>query len=227
MKAIFYITLSALCALLLTGCGSDPVKGSGFLGNYEGFEERSWSDGANIYLKPGTELTDLKKYTKLMLTPIEIWQSDGAEYKGVNPLELAYISNSLTNKIKSAFEPDYPIVKEPGPDVLVVRMAITGLERKSPERSALGYIPIALLISAAGKAVDSVQGEEEIIYHASLEAEGYDAVSGDRVFAMVDDRKSDETEVKKGGSNIQVLDETLDYWVNRFRRNWDKAHGKK
>ncbi|MEH6822432.1 MAG: DUF3313 domain-containing protein [Motiliproteus sp.] len=227
MKTTLYLALSALCVLLLSGCESQPVKGSGFLVSYEGFEQRPWSDGANVYLKPGTTLTDLNKYNKIMLTPIEIWQSDSSEYKGVDPQELAYIANSFTSKIKAAFEPDYPIVKEPGPDVLVFRMAITGLERKSPERSALGYIPIALLISAGGKAINSVQGEEAIIYHASLEAEGYDAVSGARMLALVDDRKSDDTEVKKGGSNIKILDETLDYWVGRFRRNWDKAHGKK
>lgn len=226
MKTIYYIILSALCAALLTGCGSDPTKGSGFLGSYEGFKERPWSDGANVYLKPGTKLSDLKKYKKIMLTPVEIWHGEGSQYKGANPIELKYIAESFTSKLTSAFEPDYPIVKAPGPDVLVVRMAITGLERKAPERSALGYIPIALLISASGKTVDRMQGQEEIVYHASLEAEGYDTISGERIFAVVDDRTSDETEVKKGGSNIQMLDETLDYWVNRFRRNWDKAHGK-
>lgn len=226
MKTIYSIILVVLCTTLLSGCGSDPVNtsNSGFLGNYDGFKERPWSDGARVYLRPGKDLHDLKKYNKLMLTPVEVWHAKGSEYKGVNPQELKYITDSFTKKLKAAFEPDYPFVTQPGPDVLVIRMALTGLEKKSPERSALGYIPIALLISASQKAVDSAQGEEEIVYRAALEAEGYDSVSGDRVVAVIDQRISDETDVKKGGSNVRVLDETLDYWVKRFRRNWDKAH---
>lgn len=224
MRRFNSIILSVLCATLLSGCGSDPVKNSGFLGNYDGFKERPWSDGARVYLAPGTQLGDLKKYNKLMLTPVEIWHAQGSEYKGVNPRELKYITDTFTQKLKDAFQPDYPFVDKPGSDVLVIRMALTGLEKKSPERSALGYIPIALLISASQKAVDSVQGEEEIVYRAALEAEGYDSVSGKRVVAVIDQRISDEAEVKKGGSNVQVLDETMDYWVKRFRRNWDKAH---
>nr|WP_315983980.1 DUF3313 family protein [Aliamphritea spongicola] len=85
-------------------------------------------------------------------------------------------------------------------------------------------MPIALLISAGQNLANSIQDQEEIFYEASLEAEGYDAVTGDRLIAMVDQRSSDETTVNTGASDIKSLDETLDYWVKRFRRNWDLAH---
>lgn len=224
MKNICAALSVLLSVVLLSGCQGNAVKGSGFLGNYDGFESRSWSDGASVYLPPGNELSNLKKYDKLMLLPIEVWYSPHAEYKGINPQELAYITSRLEEKFRAEFEPQYPVVNVAAEDVLVVRMALTGLQKKSPERGALGYIPIALLISAGQNLANSVQNQEEIFYEASLEAEGYDAVTGDRLIAMVDRRSSDEITVSSGTSDIKSVDETLDYWVQRFRKNWDLAH---
>lgn len=224
MKHIYAVLSVLLSVVLLSGCQGNAVKGSGFLGNYNGFEDRSWSDGAKVYLPPGSELSHLSKYDKIMLLPIEVWYSQNAEYKGINPQELAYITARLEEKFRAEFEPQYPVVDVAAENVLVVRMALTGLQKKSPERGALGYIPIALLISAGQNLANSIQDQEEIFYEASLEAEGYDAVTGDRLIAMVDRRSSDETTVSTGTSDIKSLDETLDYWVKRFRKNWDLAH---
>ena len=224
MKKINTALSVLLASLLLSGCQTAAVKGSGFLGNYDGFKDRSWSDGAKVYLNQDTDISILKKYDKIMLLPIEVWYSKDSEYQGINPQELTYITSQLENKFKAVFEPQYPIVDTAGKNVLVIRMALTGLQKQSPERGALGYIPIALLISAGKNLANNLQDQEEIFYAASLEAEGYDSVNGDRLIAMVDQRSGDETTVSTGSSGITSLDSTLDYWVKRFRKNWDLAH---
>lgn len=224
MRTLQGITALLFTSLLLSGCQSETIKGSGFLGNYDGFESREWSDGAQVYLSQDSDISVLKKYDKIMLLPIEVWYSQNAEYKGINPEELAAVTARLEAKFKSAFEPQYPVVDKAGENVLVVRMALTDLQKKSPERSALGYIPIALLISAGKNLANNLQDQEEIFYEARLEAEGYDAISGDRLIAMIDQRSSETTTVSGGGSDVTSLDATLDYWVRRFRRNWDLAH---
>ncbi|MEH6626404.1 MAG: DUF3313 domain-containing protein [Motiliproteus sp.] len=217
-----------LSALFITGCQSNPTAPkSGFMSNYEGFKTRDWSDGAQVYMKPGKSLEELAKYNKLMLVPPEIWYGKNASYQGINPDELKYITDQLVAKIKAAFEPEYPVVTEAGEGVLLIRSAITGIERKYPERSGFGYIPIALLIEAGKTAAASTQGEEIIVYKASLEAEVFDSVSGELVAAIIDARESDKESVAEGAKNIKMVDNVLDYWVARFKGNWDKAHGKK
>jgi hypothetical protein len=59
-----------------------------------------------------------------------------------------------------------------------------------------------------------------------LEVEVFDSVSGDRLAALIDQRSSEEQRLEKGKGNIQMVDEVIDYWVARFKRNWDRAHGK-
>ncbi len=222
------IAATLLSTLVLTGCQSNPsAPKSGFMSNYEGFKEREWSDGALVYMKPGSDLKALAKYNKLMIVPPEVWYGKQASYKGINPDELKYVTDGLVSKIKAAFEPEYQIVDKPGKDVLLIRSAITGVERKYPERSALGYIPIALLVEAGKNAAASTGGKEIIVYKASLEAEVFDSVSGELVAAVIDTRESDEESVAEGAKNIKMVDNVLDYWVARFKKNWDRAHGKK
>lgn len=223
MKAIRLVFTLMVASLLLAGCASTQTQ-SGFMSSYEGFKEREWSDGAKVHIKPGTQLKDMGKYTKFMFTPLEIWMDKNSSYQGIDPNEMKYVTDQFMAKFKATFGADYPIVTEPGPDVLLIRAAITGVERAAPERSALGYIPIALLVSAGKKAVDSAQGEEVIVYRAALEAELFDSVSGERLYAMIDQRTTEEQTVPEGQKNIQMIDEVLDYWMQRFKRNWDKAH---
>nr|WP_315983981.1 DUF3313 family protein [Aliamphritea spongicola] len=92
---------------------------------------------------PGSELNTLKKYDKIMLLPIEVWYSQNAEYKGINPEELAYITSRLEEKFRAEFEPQYPVVDVAAEDVLVVRMALTGLQKNplSAARLATSRLP--------------------------------------------------------------------------------------
>ncbi len=225
MKCYRQLSVLIAATLLMAGCQSTPVQQSGFMGSYADFETREWSDGALVYMPPGSQLEDLGKYRKIMLLTPEIWYGKQASYQGINPDELKYITDSFVAKFKAAFEHDYPIVTEPGPDVLLLRSAITGVERKYPKRSALGYIPIALLVEAGQSAVAASQGKEVIVYRASLEAEAFDSISGERVAAVIDSRESDEQSVAEGEKHIGMVDDVLDYWIGRFRNNWDKAHG--
>ena len=224
MKIFNTLCLAALMGAFLVGCGGNKVKPTGFMANYDGFEERDWSDGAQVYLKKGESLHSLGKYSKIMLLPTEVWYGQDASYKGMNPDELKYVTDKFVATLKARFEPDYPFVDKPGPDELLVRSAITGVNRAAPERSALGYIPIAFLYNAGKNASASSAGQEIIVYSAALELEVFDSVSGERLAAVIDSRASEEKRVNKGQQNIRMIDNVIDYWVTRFKRNWDSAH---
>jgi len=218
-KAFALITTT----LLLTACQSatTPTK-TGFLTDYQGFKDHPDVEEAQIWLPAGSSMSSVSRYQKFMLTPIEVWYDPQADYKGVSPNEMKAITDYFEQAIRREVGSKYPIVTEPGPDVAVVRMAITGVQRAAPERSALGYIPIALLVSAGKSAADAAAGEEVTVITASLEAEMYDSVRGNRVFALIDEQVGEKTTHAKGARSFQQIQTVLDGWAKRFRHNLDK-----
>ena len=75
-----------------------------------------------------------------MLDPVVIWYAPHAEYRGISPSELKEVSDYFERSILSALEVRYPVVTEPGPFVLRVRAAITGVTPTRPDPRVSGRI---------------------------------------------------------------------------------------
>ncbi|MEH6813687.1 MAG: DUF3313 domain-containing protein [Motiliproteus sp.] len=227
MKKKISVIGLGLALLVLSGCNSStPVKTQGFLGDYSHFEEKEWSDGAKVKLHTGTtKLESLARYSKVMLLPPEIWHGEGSAYQDVDADEMKFVSGAFVAKVQEAFDADVQFVDQAGPGVITVRTAITGVERMYPERSGWGYIPIALLVEAGKGATNKAQGEETIVYRVSLEAEVYDSLNGGLLISMTDQRTTEKREVATGEKRIEDVEQVMTYWGQRFRSNWDQAHG--
>lgn len=212
----------------VTGSAADKPQFSGFLEDYAGFEESPKISGAWRYIKPGASISDLKKYNKIMLDPIQVWVHDKAKYKGVDPDQLKAMTDYFRNAIVKAMAPDYPVVGNPGDDVLRVSMAITGVVPVKPQRSLLGYVPVAFVLSTAKEAVESAGGQESVELEASVEAAFFDSTSGERMFAFVDSHRGDDMTVKEGqgGLGWEGTRAALDFWAAGLRKRFDETHGK-
>jgi hypothetical protein len=206
----------------------DKPEFSGFLGDYSGFEESPKVSGAWRYIKPGAKLADLEKYNKIMLEPIQVWVHGEARFKGVDPDQLDAMTDYFHNAVIKAMAPDYPIVGNPGDDVLRVSMAITGIIPVKPKRSPLGYVPIAFVLSTAKEAVDSAGGKEAVELEASMEAAFFDSTSGERMFAFVDSHRGDDMMVEKEQAHLdwEGTKAALDFWAAELRKRFDETHGK-
>ncbi len=209
---------------LLTGCGSVQIKPSGFLEDYT--QLTPTSDGSNSlsYVKHNNVLSD---YNKVMLDPIEIWYGPNAEYRGINPAELNVLTDYFHDTIVQSLEArsnqaeskqGYPVVNQPGPGVLRVRIAITGLTPKQPKRgigahTGATYVQMKLNNSAARK----FSGIE-----TTMEAELLDAQTNERLIAIMVRRTSDTPAF--GPASWEYAKTTLDYWGERLRHAMDEAH---
>lgn len=171
-----------------------------------------------IYVKEGA---DFSVYDKILLEPVVFFLKDDARYKGIHPEELQKLSEAFNAAVSEALGSAYPLVDKPGPGVLRVRTAITGLVPNKPE------VSVAMAIVPGGSLAYAVLPEKyNNIGSASLEAELLDSVSGERLAAAADTRAGKKTELVKGMETWGHAKKAFDVWAKAFREWLDERHGK-
>jgi hypothetical protein len=213
-------------ALLLMGCattGNTPKDTSadaktGFLGEYAAKLEPGPKDGAKLrWLKPGV---DWAKYDKVMLDSVVFFFADASQYKGIEPNELKELADGFNKQIVDTLKGSYPIVAEPGPDVLRIRFAITDLQQSNPAISGItSVIPVGLAISVVKKgATDSWTGSGA----TSAEVMGLDSLTNEVIAVAQDDKTAGFTErFSKWGS----AEDAFKFWAERVKLYLDQVHG--
>jgi hypothetical protein len=222
MKGTGKIVLFVIMVFILvvaTGHAEQQVKYSGFLENYPTFHPGPSGGVDLVYMKEGV---DFKKYNKVMFDQVVFFLKEDSKYKGIQPEEMKELADMFHLAAVKALEGAYPIVGEPGDDVLRVRVAITDIEPSNPAKSAITTVmPIGLALSTIKK---GVTGKHTGVGGAGMEAEFLDSLTNERVAAAVD---------KKGGSKLSGLtkfgaaNEAFEFWSGRLRTFLDNAHSEK
>lgn len=204
---------------LLVGCASAPKQTpTGFLTNYPQFHPGP-SDGVDkLYTKPGL---DLGKYHRVMLDEAQFFLKKDTAAQGLQASELKELSDTFHKAIFEALGNAYPLVTEPGPDVLRIRLAITNIELSNPAMNGVTTVlPIGLAISVAKKATT---GAYSGVGGASMEAEFLDSMTGEQLGAAIDTFDGSKM---SGFSKLGAAKEAFEFWAKRLRITLDKAHGK-
>jgi len=98
---------------------AEPMFGDyqakGFLSDYSKISKTRNPDGSYEYKNTAV---DYSKYNKLLVDRIKIFFKDDSEYKGIDPDELKVLTDYFYEAIKKEVGDAYPMVSEPGPDVL-------------------------------------------------------------------------------------------------------------
>jgi hypothetical protein len=205
---MFTVVLIGLALITTTVFAAGP-KYSGFLGSYYAKLKPGPKDGAKLrWIKPGTDVT---KYNKFMIDSVIFYLADDSEYKGIDPQVMKDLADTFNKAIFEAFQGKYQIVSEPGPDVMRMRMAITGFKQSRPALSAVSTImPVGLAVSTVKKgATGSWTGSGA----TSAELMVLDSMTNDVIGAVVDERSAGFTErFSKWGS----AEEAFNFWANRM-----------
>ncbi len=188
---------------------------SGFLDDYSGLKADPDRSGAMVSRKPGVSLG---AYSKIIISPIEIWYHPNTKYKGVSPDEMKLLADTFASILTNELEPEYPVVGSTGKGVLIVRLAITNLKMKKKKRGLLGYMPIGAAITA----LKDIAGKRITLSDATIEAELLDGESGERLGILVDSLS--ETVSKKDKPSWESLEQALTFYAKRFRSRLDAEH---
>ena len=193
--------------------GSEPVR-SGFLGDYSQLKPAPDREGVLLYVNPSAKAG---QYKKVMFRPMEVYVSQSSEYKGVQPDALKRMTDEVLASFKRALTPGYELVTAPGPDVLEVRSAITGVQPVKTDISPLDFLPIKAVFNAGRAAA----GKSPRVAELTVEVELLDQ-NNTRLAAAVANRKGDKT--LEQGENITWahLQAISEYWAKNFRQRLDE-----
>lgn len=221
-KSIFTVKLmiAIILAISLISCASGKKQSAGFLNGYyqdlgpgpEGGVSKRW-------LKPGT---DFAKYKKLMLDSVVFYFSDDSEDKGIDPEKMKDLSDAFNLAIVNAFKERYPIVADPGPDVIRLKIALTGVKQSKPVLSTVtSVMPIGLGINIIKKGTTGVWTGSGA---TSAEFMAIDSMSNTVIAVAQDEQTAGFVErFTRYGS----AEDAFEFWAERMRMFMDNAHGMK
>jgi hypothetical protein len=222
VMGIALLTFTISCAS--TGSQAKGAAGEaqklGFLGDYATYLQPGPEGGAKMrWLKPGV---DFSKYNKIMLDSVIFFFADSSGYKGIDPQALKELADACDLQVVNVLKGTYPIVAEPGPDVVRIRFAITDLEQSRPVLSAVTtVVPIGLGISLIKKGATGAWTGSGA---TGAELMAIDSMSGDVIAVAQDKKTAGFTErFSKWGS----AEDAFKFWGERLKLFLDQAHGVK
>jgi len=142
------------------------------------------------YIAPGGE-DKMAKYNAVMIDQPEIFIANDSPYRGAKPKHLEAFAESLRAGITSALSEDMYIVSQPGENVLYISLAATNLKLTKKKRGILGYTPAGFVAGTIVGAATSDLAKKANLQGLVFELEGFDSVTGERVFAIIDSVRSD------------------------------------
>lgn len=210
-RAFNLIGAAAIGLALMTSPGlAAEFSYSGFLGDYYKNLQPGPEGGVKMrWLKPGV---DFSKYKKLMIDSVTFFFADDSEYKGIDPQLMKELADSFNLELLNTLKGTIPIVADPGPDVVRIRFAITGVKASRPVMSATSsIIPVGIALSLVRK---GVAGSWSGSGATSAELMVVDTVTDEVIAVAVDERTAGYTErFSKWGS----AQEAFKFWAGRVK----------
>jgi hypothetical protein len=195
---------SALLALCLQQA---LAQGSGFIEDMPVLAPDPDRAGAKMWQKPGLNRA---AYKYVIIEPVEIFIAADSDYKGLNADELKTLADGFREVLVNTLQPEILVVDQPGPEVMVLRAAISDVHLKKKKRGLLGYTPVGVVVTAARDAV----GARVSMKDAVLEVEILDASSQERIGVLVD-RAPVETQT--GDISWESIEHSFAYYAERFK----------
>lgn len=199
-----------LSSLLLGGCANkyvEPEQYSGFLKDYSVLREEKSPSGAAVmrWIKPGTNAST---YSSVFIEPSQFYPKPQPTEK-VPQNTLTGITQYYDQALKNEFSKVLPLATSPGPNVLIVRPAITAVSASTKGLRPYEVIPIALI--AAG--ISTATGIRDQDTSVATEAAFIDGNSNQVVAEVV--RKGAGTDLDNSSQVMQAKDAkaVLDGWA--------------
>jgi hypothetical protein len=220
VTVVFGMAFFAFVAFNASAIFAADQPTSAFLGEYAKNLGPGPKDGVKMrWLKPGV---NFGKYNKVMLDSVVFFYANDSEYKGMDAQEMKDLSDKFNLQIVNALKDKYPIVAEPGPDVVRIRIAVMDLKSSSPVMSGVtSVLPVGLGLSIIKKgATGSWAGSGA----TSVECMVLDPMTNDVIGVAQDERSAAFTErFSKWGS----AEEAFKFWGERIRAFMDGTRSAK
>jgi hypothetical protein len=169
----------------------------------------SEGQAALVYFNPSIQP---KSYSKILLEPVEFWDSHDST---VSQSDQQMLCSYFYNKLKEALSAkNIPLVNQPGPGVIRIRVAIINATSATPGlRSLSVVIPQARILNYAqslGTGKAAFAGSAEAAFKAT------DSVTGQLVAEAVDKRIGGMGLSAAAGLQWADAENAMDYWAQKI-----------
>ncbi len=193
--------------MFLGGCATTP-PGSGFLKDYSQLQTDPNDESLKWWEKKGV---DWKRYKKLMIDPVVVYYNPQSENRQIEPDVLKELTDYFRTAVIEEVQDKYPVVDKPGPDVLIIRAAITDLIPANPFLNVVTTVAVCVPVDMGG---------------ASMEAMFIDSTTHELLGAVVDSKKGIPVDVN-GFTTWGHAKGAFKDWAELLRESLDDEESKK
>lgn len=215
-------TFSTLISILLvifflSGCMNiTEQQQSGFLKNYDGFEDVYDPDYTKVYRSENFTIDMIADMQRVKLVPFEMWitPSDDAKFTPEELKEFSqYFHQQMTARLTAN---NYEVVDLLGPRTLIIQGAFSGVKFEEPAVMPTDFVPFRMVMNAGNLAYLQIVDKSDVTTKVSVEIEFLKGIRRERVLAAISTKYVDTTIANSGEDNIKVVKELLDMWAAKF-----------
>ncbi|WP_252179427.1 DUF3313 domain-containing protein [Endozoicomonas sp. 4G] len=219
-RQLLALPLILISALLLTACSSQQkidTEEQPFSGHLENYERlTSFDDDTAMRWVSG----DLKNYKKIYVEPVNLFPNYNATNDARHEVATK-VAEYLNNGFKESLKQRGMLAEKPGPGVLVIQPAITGIVSEMQDLKARQFVlPIAVARTLFKTATDQL----DYIVALYLEVQLRDGETGElkgEVLRKGINKQSDNDQVTK--EDVKAV---LDDWLESYNLGLDSMIGK-
>lgn len=220
--------LAIITALLLAGgmtacrtTQSVPINEqdfSGFLGDYFLLQPGGEGEANYLYIDRSVSFA---RYSKVYIESVGLWVSDSADSAlgRLSPQNQQFLVDYFHTALTAGLEKNFQVVNYAGPDVLVVRAAVTDGRKSRPVPNLASRIVPADM--AAGFAKQPITGAGTGMGRVLVEADFRDGQTGQRVAAVVDARAGTRALRTKSSCTWGDVKLAFDWWAQRLEKRME------
>ena len=208
LKTVFFIAL--LCCLTVAiGCDTRYTKArvEFFHDGQPNFRPGPPGGAESVSITPGV---DFASYKMIMLDPVIFKFGSAVQYNAIPQNVVSDLQKDFRKSFADALGNAYPLVAQPRPNAMRLRVLIDGI------------VP-----SVPGSATTGTQGKYIGVGGASMKAEFLDSWTNKRVAAVMDKKAGDQDAIPQGGDQWAPVREAFAFWAKRLRLWLDETHGRK
>ena len=189
------------------------VTQSGYLQDYAQLQPDPERPGVFTYesmnFKPG-------QYDAIIVGSIELWWAPDSKYKGIQPERAQEVTTNFRRRLEEWIGTRKKVVRQPGPGVLLLNVAITNMKAERPNRKLLNYTPVGLAVTGAKKA----RGNDYALADAYLEGELINSKTGEDVAMIVVTNLGERiTRLRK---NVKISWDTIEEDLNDYAKQFSE-----
>ena len=158
-----------------------------------------------------------------MIEPIQLWKSDdpNSPLGKLSPEKQQMLVSALQTALHDRLSKDYAMVDQPGPDVMVIRAAITEAKKSKPVVNLVSSVYPAAVVLSYGK--EAIWGTGSGVGSVTVEGEILDGQTNERLGAAVDRRAGTKAWRSKFNGTFGDVKASFDWWANRLDQRLTEA----